>query len=150
MSTYITRLAKELGLKTIDARKPLLLEVRPVDIKGADKKNPESCALARACCRAEKADEAFFFRTTAWLRKGDVLIRYHLPPSVQKEIVSFDRNKTMEPGTYQLSKPDKSHKMSAVKKRSEKRPGRHKPARSGIKRKFTHRTTDVRGLTAPE
>jgi hypothetical protein len=146
MSTYITRRAKELGLKKVDARKPLVLEVRQSDIAGASKKRPDSCAFARACKRAKAAKAAYFFRTAAWLEHKDRLVRYVLPPSMQKEIVAFDRNKTMEPGLYQLAPPAKSERMSQIKKRSKKRPGRHQPAKTKIKRKFVHRTTDVRGL----
>lgn len=147
MSSYITKRAKELGLKMEDAKAPLQLEVRKGDISGANMKAPSNCAFARACKRAELADAAYFFRSTAWLEKGGKLTRYILPYSMQKEIVAFDRNKTMEPGVYQLAKPSKSSRMSEVRKRSKKRPGRHQPAKSGIKRKFVHRTANVRGLT---
>lgn len=146
MSTYITKRAKELGLKKADARLPLLIEVRADDVALASKKSPQSCAFARACMRTQMADAAFFFRSTAWLEKDGVLTRYMLPVSMQKEIVAFDRNRTMEPGLYQLAAPAKSQRMSEVKKRSAKRPGRHQPGDTTIKRKFVHRTTNVRSL----
>ena len=132
MSTYITKRARELGLRKVDARSPLQLEVQPQDIAKADLKNPQSCAFARACKRSKKAKAAHFFRTAAWLEYDNKLVRYMLPTSMQKEIVAFDRNRTMEPGLYQLSAPCKSTRMSEVKKRSAKRPGRHQPG--GIRR----------------
>lgn len=149
MSTYITKKAKEQGLKKVDAKVPLKLEVQPNDIKKATMKDSTSCAFAQACKRSHKVKGAYFFRTAAWLEYPGKLVRYVLPPSMQKEIVAFDRNKTMEPGLYQLSPPTDSRTMAAVKKRSEKRPGRHQPGKTKIKRKVVHKTTNVRGLFQP-
>lgn len=58
MSTYVTKRAKELGLKKVDASAPLKLEVRPQDIAAAERKNSKDCAFARACKRTQKADAA--------------------------------------------------------------------------------------------
>lgn len=146
MSTYITKRARTLGLKKIDAKHPLQVEVKPGDIKGADLKSQQSCAFARACKRTFKCKAAYFFRTAAWIEHEDKMVRYTLPPSMQKEIVAFDRNRTMAPGVYQMSAPAKSGRMTEIKKRSKKRPGRHQPGNGKIKRKFVHRTTDVRGM----
>jgi hypothetical protein len=103
MSTYITKRARDLGLKKSDAKKPLLLEVRKVDVTKAVQKNSKCCGFARACKRIPHVRAAYFFRSTAWVEYDDgKIVRYILPPSVQKEIVSFDRSKIMAPGTYQL------------------------------------------------
>lgn len=53
----------------------------------------------------------------------------------------------MAPGTYGLSKPFKSQRMTAVRARSAKRPGRHKPADGKIKRKVAMRVKNIRGLS---
>ena len=149
MASYITKLARTLGLEKVDADAPLTLNVKELDVKRASRKDPSCCAYARACKRELKAKAAYFFRTTAWVQHGDKLVRYSLPPSMQKEIVAFDRNKTMEPGTYQLSPPVKSARMGAVMKRSKKRSGRHQPGKGTIKRKFVHRTENIRGTLPP-
>ncbi len=149
MSTYISKLAREQALRKVDARKPLRIERTQADIDKALMKNSKCCAFARATKRMYKVENAYFFRTAAWLQYSDRLVRYLLPPSVQKEIVSFDRSKIMAVGVYQLSPPDKSHTMKAVMQRSKKRPGRHQPARGKIKRGVVHQTSMVRGLREP-
>lgn len=150
MATYITKRAKELGIKQVDAERPMIIEVHPGDVSKSVQKDPKRCAFSRACRRADKRikeaiKEAFFFRTTAWLEYKDKMVRYILPPSMQKEIVSFDRHRTMDIGVYQLSKPQKSHTLSSVHSRSKKRPGRHPPGNGTIKRKVhRHFTTSIR------
>ena len=149
MSTYITKRAKELGLKKSDARRNLSVEVTAADIKGAKTKDSKNCAFARACKRTLKADAAYFFRSTAWIEKNGKLERYMLPQSAQKEIVAFDRSRSFEPGVYQLVKPCKSQAMGAVQARSAKRPGRHQPANGKIKRRIVHHTKNIRTLHEP-
>lgn len=146
MSSYITKLSKELGLPKVDADRPLMLDVRAVDVGKAKSRDPRRCAFARACKRIYRARQAFFFRTVAWLQFDDRLERYFLPESMQKELVSFDRSGTIASGTYRLSPPVPSQTLEAIQTRSEKRPGRHEPRGGDIKRKFVHRTTDIRGL----
>ena len=150
MSTYLTKMAKELELKKTDARSSLSLEVMAKDVKASVQKNSKCCAFARAAKRMPGVKAAYFFRSTAWLQYEDKLVRYMLPPSVQKEIVSFDRSKVMAPGVYQLAKPSKSTRMSEVNKRSAKRPDRHQPANTKITRKVRHRTTMIRTLEEPK
>jgi hypothetical protein len=149
MATYITKRAKDLDLPMVDAKEPLQLEVTSRDITTAAQKNSKCCAFARACHRSKNVNAAYFFRSTAWLEFDDKLVRYTLPPSMQKEIVSFDRNRSMEPGLYQLSAPSKSSTLKAAMKRSKKRPGRHQPGEGKIKRKFVHRTTNARSTFEP-
>ena len=147
MSTYITKLARETGLSKVDARRGLKLEVTAGDCHKLSRKDPQNCAFARACKRELGAKRAFFFRTAAWLQMGDKLVRYTLPPSVQKEIVSFDRTGSMVPGVYQITPPAKSQTMKAIAARSAKRPGRHQPGKGKIKRKVVHHTQNIREYT---
>ena len=145
MSSYITKHAKENGLRVVDATSDAEIYVLAADIKGATQKNSKCCAFARAAKRQDpKVKRAYFFRSVAWLEYDDKIVRYTLPVSVQKEIVSFDRSKMMDPGLYQINKPRKSTRMSAIKARSAKRPGRHKPGNGTIKRKYRHATTSIR------
>jgi hypothetical protein len=102
-ATFVTKRAHERELEEVDAKKPLAVEVTARDIKLAKAKNSKECALARAVKRSMPVKAAYFLRTTAWLEFEDKMVRYRLPPSVQKEIVSFDRNKMMSTGEYVLS-----------------------------------------------
>ena len=75
MATYITKRAKELGIKQVDAERPMIIEVHPGDVSKSVQKDPKRCAFSRACRRADKRiKEAFFFRTTAWLEYKDKMV----------------------------------------------------------------------------
>ena len=153
MSSYITVRAKERGLPMIDANKAIVVDVTKADCNKADRKNPEQCALARAVEREYKGKgvvAAYFFRSCAWLEYKDKLVRYHLPPSTQKEVVSFDRGAGFMPGRYQLSGVAKSGTMAEIQRRSRKRPGRHQPVGTRIKRRFVHKTEGVRNIIEPK
>jgi hypothetical protein len=149
MSTFITKRARELGLKKVDATRPLELEVTRNDVRLAVPKNAKCCALARACKRQLECRAAYFFRSTAWLEYEDRVVRYLLPPSVQKEIVAFDRSRSMEPGLYQLTPPGERSSLVAIRTRSTKRPGRHPPGNGKTKRRVVHATSAVRTLQEP-
>ncbi len=144
MATSITKHAKENNLKMVDAKKPLMITVGACDVRKAKQKDGQNCAFACAAKRTLGAKAAYFFRSMAWLEFDKKIVRYMLPQSMQKEIVAFDRSKSFEPGEFQLKAPSKSETMVAVKARSKKRPGRHQPASGKIKRKFVHRTQNVR------
>jgi hypothetical protein len=146
MSTYVTKFARENGIKKVDAGRSLQLEVIGKDCNKRGAKDPQNCAFACAAKRELGAERAFFFRSTAWLLKGGKLVRYTLPQSVQKEIVSFDRTGAMAPGVYHLSRPTKTQTMAAITERAKKRPGRHEPGKTKIKRKMFHQTQGIRTL----
>jgi len=139
-------------LKKVDAKEPLVLQVKRLDVERATRKNSKCCAFARACKRSQECKAAYFFRSTAWLEFNDTLVRYSLPASVQKEIVSFDRAGVTAPGTYQLSVPNRSD-APAVKRRGDKKRKSHHHAAgegaSGIKRKMLHRTALIRNTLEP-
>jgi hypothetical protein len=144
MSTLITKRAKGLGLKMVDAKKAWVIEVVQKDIKKAKAQDPRHCAFALACQRTDKkVRAAYFFRTSAWLEYSDRMVRYMLPSSIQKEIVSFDRGGLTAPGTYQLSPPKGSNSLGAARARSRKRRS-HPKGNGRIKRKVIHRTESIR------
>lgn len=154
MSTYIVKRSVDLQKPIEDAKEPLVLEVKPIDVVRATDKNSKVCAYARACERQFKekgVEAAFFFRTAAYLEYEDKLVRYFLPGSVQKEIVAFDRHKTMEPGTYQLTPPPptKTRKALAKRKREDKSPPVKDRPLTKIKRSVVHRTQGIRSLAEP-
>lgn len=97
------------GLPVIDADEPIALRVLPLDVKGAKAKSPASCAAARAGQRELNTDvRVFLTRTYVKVKahgatKGenhDTWVRYKTPESASREIVSFDRGATFEPGDY--------------------------------------------------
>lgn len=146
MSTLIAKRAQGLGLKMVDAKKARVIEVVAKDIKQARSQDPRHCAFANACRRTDKKIRAaYFFRTSAWLEYSDKMVRYILPGSIQKEIVSFDRGGLTAPGTYQLSPPKGSNALGAARARSKKRK-KHPKGNGRIKRKVIHRTESIRTM----
>lgn len=108
--------------KIEDAKHPLNVEVTSADVRSSKRMKHVECAMAVACKRKFKADGMIIGRQTAYLIKGTTAVRFTMPESVRKEIVSFDRGAGFEPGEYQLSKPRPSgpsgeHKNVAPKRK---------------------------------
>lgn len=115
--------------RIVDATEPLLITVTKQDCKGANKKEMDSCALARALERTEGV-HALISRSVAYIIKGKTARRYQLPESVTREIVTFDRFKGFTPGDYRLCKPYPTNRLGAGRSGGRKRkkidPGRGK------------------------
>jgi predicted DNA-binding transcriptional regulator AlpA len=149
---YVTKRAKELGIPVIEARVPVRVTVTNQDVVSATKKSSKQCALARASARLPEVKAGYFFRTTAYLEYRDKMIRYSLPTSVQKEIVSFDRARLFAPGTYQLSPTSTAtSQIKALAKNSaepSKRPASRRRTRKKVQQsrrpEVVHRTQFVR------
>lgn len=109
--TYVQKLCETRGLKLEDATRPIVVGVAVDDIVKSRTKNSKCCAFARAAQREPGVRAAYFFRSTAFLEFADRMVRYALPSSVQKEIVSFDRAGIMAPGEYQLNAPSPSRSV---------------------------------------
>lgn len=145
MTTYINKRAKELGLRLVDATQHLEIEVTPGDVRKATKLNARKCAFAIAM-RRERAEvvNAYFMRSRAWLEYNDRIVRYMLPPSVEKEIVVFDRGGAPAPGVYRLGPPRASGKLEAARqlgrKAHAKRAAKAKTGRFSPERLRTVRT----------
>ncbi len=117
--SYVTKLAKDLGIPIKDARHPLAISVTKHDVVNALKKDSKRCALSRAVERLPGVIGGYFFKTTAYLRYEDRMVYYLLPPSVQKEIVSFDRSQIFAPNIYQLSPPGNLKARNAARNRAD-------------------------------
>lgn len=100
---YVYQRAEDLGLPIEDGRDRVLVTVTATDVLKAKKADSKDCALSRATMRLPNVNAAYFFRSTAFIEYPDRIVRFALPPSVQKEIVSFDRSQIMAPGVYQLT-----------------------------------------------
>lgn len=126
-----------------DADDDAFVEVTHADVKASSKKDHNGCAMAVAAKRQFHATGMVVSPTTAYVVKHDKAIRFQLPPSVQKEIVSFDRGGGFAEGNYELHRPAKSNRIGA-------RAGRElSPSRvhdnKGI-RIFQHATTGIRAV----
>lgn len=150
----IAKQARDKGLKIMDAKAPLVLEVTRHDITNAKPKDPSCCAFACAVKRELGANAAYFFRTVAWIEYEDRIVRYQMPDSMQKEVVAFDRAKAMEPGVYQLSRPGPSRTTkgrSANRKRASRRKGSTGSGRSRASKRSPakHKMTNIRTTIIP-
>lgn len=125
----------------VDATKNVEIIVHPRDNVEGKRKQSSNCALARAAKREYEADAAVVGLSFSYIIKGDTAVRYTTPPSVAREIVSFDRHQDFAPGKYQLSHVSPSDRTgdNRTTKRSH---GTNKSAQ----RVFRHRTTRVREL----
>lgn len=118
--TYVARRADELGIPVVDGVGHVHVVVTESDVANAKKANSKHCALARAALRLPGVNAAYFFRTMAFLEYEDRIVRQHLPVSVQKEIVSFDRASIFASGDYQLSPVSPSDRDQVRLKRRKK------------------------------
>lgn len=98
------------GLPVVDATQDIALHILPVDIKRAEKKDPASCAAAKAGQRELRKDVRVFL-TRTYVKEKDHWVRYLTPESASREIVSFDRGSTFEPGTYVVKAPYETAKL---------------------------------------
>jgi hypothetical protein len=97
-----------------DAKHPLVVEVTKSDNNSAKVRDHKACAMAVACKRAEKADGVIVSVMTAYVVKGNTAVRYHLPESVSREVVSFDRNAGFEPGEYAMIPPCATSRIGKI------------------------------------
>ena len=129
--------------KIIDARRSLTVSVKPIDASSGRKKDPEQCALARACVREKIADAAIIGLGYSYLIRGNHAIRYQTSPGVAREIVSFDRHQDFATGTdYKLLKVSPAHRIGIKRKLYNNRENSHKSVRKVIPQR--HYTSGVR------
>ena len=100
---YVYGRADDLGIPVVDAKERVFVAVTANDVINAKKADSRHCALARAALRLPGVNAAYFFRSRAFLEYADKMVKFTLPSSVEKEIVSFDRAQIFAPGAYQLS-----------------------------------------------
>lgn len=86
-----------------DAKQALMIYVAPSDVAKGKAKIARECALAKACKRQLRADGVIVNLSVVYVIKGQVATRYRPTEAISREIVSFDRNNTFSPGSYQIS-----------------------------------------------
>src|SRR2546430_6561396 len=94
-----------------DADENAYLEVTAEDVKHSAKKDHNRCAMAVAAKREFKASGVVIAPTVAYVVKHNKAVRFQLPESVQKEVVSFDRGSGFAEGKYHLHAPAKSMRI---------------------------------------
>lgn len=127
------------GLPVIDATESIILRVTARDIRAASIKEPNQCAIARACRRALHVKEARIHLTRMYLRTNDHnWVRYEVPRSARAEIIAFDRGGDFEPAEFIFGKVTPSQKVGTP---------RSKGKRVGTKPKIRkpHVVNNVRG-----
>ena len=128
-----------------DATESITINVMDVDTKSGKRKNPQQCALARACMRTHIADGAIIGIGRSWLIKGNVATRYITSVGVAREITSFDRHQDFAAGkNYVLGKVPPSNREGYKKRPSN--PG----TTTGTNPIAIHRTARIRTLKRHE
>ena len=133
--------------KTVsDSNRSILINVTPVDQKGATPQDGTRCAMARACKRQFKADGVWIGLSISYILRKTHLHRFATPVSVSREITSFDRHQDFSTGIYRLSKigTNESQRLGWKKPRSSKGSDNSKTSKGVIIPR--HFTTRVRGI----
>lgn len=99
--------------QVVDATRAISVDVTKRDSESATVRNHKGCAMAVACKRKQKADGVIISVGTAYVIKGKTAIRFKVPESVSREVVSFDRHGGFSPGEYNLRPPRSSEKLGS-------------------------------------
>lgn len=129
----------------VDAVCPALIEVTAKDANSKAVMDHVACAMAVACKRKFHLDGVLIARSIAYLVKGKRARRFFVPPSVSREVTSFDRGAAFMPGKYMLSAICKTARLGADR-------GRNKPTgpHSNSKPIFRHVTSKIRTTLSGE
>lgn len=128
------------GIAVKNASRPRRIHITPQDIKQGGVQDPSCCAAALACLRDLPCTEARVHISTTYLLEKGSWVRYKTPASLRQEIVSFDRGGGFEPGTYQLSPLQPSHRAHGRRMGGKSEVAKTKPK----KRRLRHVTHGVR------
>ena len=154
VTTYIKKIAESKGKRIVDAKDGLFLEVTERDIKKARMGDSRACGFVQCIKRQEPCEAAYVFRSVAYIETDEEIVRYELPPSMQKEVVAFDRSKAMVPGEYRLSPPSKTNTLKDIRSRKKTKRGgpfaRGKGAKTANKPRYVHRAQGVRSAKDPQ
>lgn len=143
--TLIRRIQKQFPqvTKVKDATSPVRVSVTKKD-NDATKKNPNDCALARACRRSLQADGAIINISTSYLIKDDTAIRYKTSVAVAREITSFDRGGGFEEGKDYLLSVFEPSRQLGVRTDSRGKTGPHISKKGPDKKIHRHYTENIR------
>ncbi len=138
----MTRILEINGLPVIDAKKAIVVRITKNDISKAIPKQPDGCAIVRACIRGLHVLEARVHLSRIYLRtNASNWQRYATPPALRDEIIAFDRGGTFSPCEATLAVVRASARTG---KGTQGGPSVPPAQRSGKKRRKHHVVTDVR------
>jgi hypothetical protein len=118
-----------------DATSNSIVEVTRKDVVNAERRKHRACAYSVACKRKFEADGVIVSLNRVYVVKGKAAIRYVVPESVSREVVSFDRGSDFEPGTYALTAPSKDMKIGTYRGGGHK--SNHDGSRKANRKHFT-------------
>lgn len=134
------------GLPLMNATEALHLRVTARDIATANAKEPDHCAVARACRRTFHVKEARVHLSHIYLRTNDGnWLRYATPAAMRDEIIAFDRGGTFAPQEFVLAplKPS-AHATGRAQGSKNTAAEKKKRGRKAVARRKPHVVTDVR------
>lgn len=99
--------------EVMDALRSVEVTVTSRDSSEGKKMKSTECALARAAKREYNADGMIIGLATSYIIRGKKALRFQTPPSVAREIVSFDRHHDFAPGKYSLSPKPPASRLGA-------------------------------------
>lgn len=124
------------GLPVVDADDNIVLHVTPTDVRIAKQKDPGHCAAAGAGRRALKTDVRVFL-SRMYVKHKKHWTRYVTPGNATREIISFDRGSSFEPGEYVFKAASPGQRLGV------QRGDVHASTGKGRRRKM-HHTANVR------
>lgn len=145
--TTVQKYAKDNGLKIVDSKSDMTVEVSSADVRKSKAKEHDACVLAQACKRNNPGfKKVFVFRSVAYALKNKQLLRFATTASTKRAIDIFDPTHQFAPGTYTFTAPRIGHKRGERKKRADNKRGRH----DAVKSKGTHRVrVEMEGVRSP-
>ncbi len=100
-------------LPVFDAKRAMKLHVGERELNAANRKTPNSCALAHACMAKEGVKEVRIHLSRAYVRLNDInWTRYFVSDNLRNEIIAFDRGGRFMPGEYVLQKISPSQRLT--------------------------------------
>lgn len=141
----MTKLYEIGGIPVVDSREPVYFEITAEDIQGARRKQPNACAVARACARELHVKEARIHLGRIYLLKRGAhqWERYVTPASLRDEIIAFDRGGRFQPGEFYLAKIAGTKHATGQKRQGGPDNPARKRKRHKVRRPY-HIVTDVR------
>ena len=128
--------------KVTDADDDLLINVTEKDYQTSVKKDHAGCALAVATKRQEHAAKVIVSASTAYVIRGDEAVRYLVPESASREVVSFDRGAEFCAGDYKLKAVPPSGRLGKYRAQDDRVGYRRKTG--ALPKRFMHHTAKIR------
>ena len=99
----------------VDGKKDVVIRVSKADCAGANRRELDRCAVARAACRSLHIDNALISGSTAFLIQDGRGERFIVPSSLRLKLLEFDRAGVFMPGDYLLKAPKGCQKIGYVR-----------------------------------